>query len=224
MELWEKYRFTIREKKIWELAKAYIQINKKRGNFINFLPTSSDPRKSKYWPYFEQAFSIFENESTFDPYMFVEAQYRNVPKDKILYPAQFKTKVAIENYREHREAVKIKDEVSETERILINLANTYKFFKKWWKKNELQKNDYESFFAPKDGEFICEGMNYCIQGFLSKYFLAVSKTFNKYYKQLDPDVKYEIIDPEELKEYRVTIRLNKDAYDFAKEIFLDEVV
>lgn len=224
MEVWQKWNFNLKEKSIWELAQAYHSYNKKRGLYRNFLPSKTDPRESKNWKYFEQVYTIFENDPTFDPYLFIEAQYRNIGKDKALYPAQLKTKKAIENYKEHRDNSKIIDRNSDTERILINLTDTYKFLKKWWKNNGLKIGDYESFFAIKDGEIISDGMSYCIQGMISKYFMAVSKTFNKYYYRLDPDIKWEIIPPKELKSYRVHLKLDEDAWDFAKDVFKDEVI
>jgi len=223
MEIWQKWEFSLKEKQIWEFAQIYHSFNKKRGMYKKLLPIKSDPRESKNWKYFEQAYNNFENDSTFDPYIFMEAQYRNLSKDKVLYPAQLKTKTAIEKYKEHRNSKKLSDENSDTEKILINLANTYKFLKKWWKRNEKEIGDYESFFKISEEEFISEGLSYCIQGMVSKYFMAVSKTFNKYYHKLDTDIKWEIIEPDRLKSYRIHLKLNQDAWEFAKDIFKGEV-
>lgn len=223
MEIWQKFNFTVREKEIYEIAQVYQKFNKKRGDFKKYLPIKTDPRESKNWKYFEQLYSIFESDSTFDIYIFMEAQYRNLEKTKVLYPAQLKTKSAIEKYKEHRENKKMVDVTTETERMLINITNTYKFLKKWWKRKELPINDYESFFAVKTGEIVSEGFSYCLQGMISKYFMATSKTFNKYYQRLDPDVKWEIIPPDELKSYRMTLKLNEEAWEFTKEIFGQEV-
>lgn len=223
MEVWQEWKFNLKEKQIWELAQAYHAFNQKRGMHRKFLPTKSDPRESKNWKYFEQVYENFKDDSTFDPHMFIEAQYRSIGKDKVLYPAQLKTKVAIDKYHEHRNNNRVIDRNSDTERILINLASTYKFLKKWWKNHEKQRGDYESFFRIEEGELISDGFSYCVQGMISKYFMAVSKTFNKYYHRLDPDMKWEIIPPDELKSYRVKLKLNDDAWDFAKDIFKGEV-
>lgn len=223
MEIWRKFEFTMREKEIYELAKAYENYNRKRGVYKKFLPTKTDPRNSKYWRYFEQAYSNFENDSQFDPYIFIEAQYRDLDSNKILYPAQLKTKTAVKKYEEHKENKKIIDETTETERILINLTDTYKFLRKWWKNNDLKKDDYESFFKIEEGELISDGMSYAMQGMISKYFLSVSKTFNKYYHRLDPDIKWEICRPKELESYRITLKINEEAWEFAKDIFGEEV-
>ena len=107
---------------------------------------------------------------------------------------------------------------------MLNLANTLSFIKKWWKKNNLAKNDFESFFKKDPNEIIGSGMSMCIQGVISKYFMAVSKHFNRAYNKLDSDIKYDIIAPEELKKYRIQLRLNKPAYIFAKEIFKGEIL
>jgi hypothetical protein len=223
LEVINKFDFTIRDKEIWELAQIYQQFNQKRGNFRKFLPSNKDPRESKYWQYFEQAYSIFENESTFDPYMFIEAQYRNIPKEKIIYPAQLKTKAAVDRYKEHRESKKMVDATSKTKNIMTNLANTYNFLKKWWKRNGYDIGDYDSFFRPKENEFISEGFAYCIQNMISKYFMSTSIHFNKYYEKLDSDVKCEVIEPSELKKYRTKLKLDEEAFEFAKEIFGGEV-
>jgi hypothetical protein len=223
MEIWQEWSLTLREKKIWDLASIYHSFNKKRGSFRNFLPTKSDPRESKNWKYFEQTYLNFESDPTFDPYIFMEAQYRDLKKGEILYPAQLKTKTAINKYQEHRNNKKVIDSSTDTERILINLTSTYKFIKKWWKNNNKEFGDYESFFKVAEGEIISDGFSYCIQGMISKYFISVSRTFNKYYSSLDPDIKWEIIPPKDLKSYRIALKLDEDAWDFAKDIFGNEV-
>jgi hypothetical protein len=156
----------------------------------------------------------------------MEAQFRNLGKDKIIFPAQLKTNVAAEKYREHREALKIKESgtTTKTERIMTNLADTFIFLKKWWLKKDLKKHDYSSLFAKNNGEVISEGMYLCLQNMISKYFMAVSKHFLREYNQLDSDMKYEIIEPEELENFRVRLKLDSFAYDFARETFKGEIL
>jgi hypothetical protein len=225
MKTWERYKFNTKEQKIWELYLAYTRANRERNYIRNLLPKTTDPRKSKYWTYFEQVIENFKNETTFDPYFFMEAQYRNLSKDKILWPAQLKTKEAIKKYKEHRQSQMIIDYTSETEKIIYNLATTCKLIINWWKRNKKSKNDYYSFFLEKKSDsIISEGVNYCLQGMISKYFMAVSKHFEKAYKELDPDIKWEIIEPDDLKAYRINLKTNKEAYDFAVDIFGSEEI
>ena len=223
MEIWQKYKFTQREVKIWELYKAFQQVSRKRGSFRKFLPESTDPRKSKYWKYFEETYRHFEKDPMFDAYSFVKAQFRNFPKGKEMWPAQLKTKAAIERYQEHKEAARMQDENSGTKRKIENLAATFKFLKNWWKRNDLEMDDYKSFFEPKTGEVLSEGMIYCIQNMISKYFIATSKHFNLAYSKLDPDLKWEIITPKELRSYKINLKLDTEAYAFAKELFNGEI-
>lgn len=224
MEIWEEYKFTGAENKVWQIYKAYEVQAKKRGDFRKYLPAKTDPRQAKNWKYFEQVYQNFSHDSMFDPYIFMEAQFRNVPKDRTLFPAQLKTKPAIEKYKDHREALKVKDPITNTEAILESLAATCKFLKKWWQRNSLPTKSYKEFFTPKDGELMSEGMLFCLQSMISKYFMSVSKHFRQEYGKLDPDMRWEVVSPDDLKRYKIKLMLDKDAYNFAKEIFGEEII
>jgi|SRR5208337_2759905 len=224
MNTWEKFRFNIKERSVWEIYKAYQLAIRKRGDFRNYLPTKEDPRESKNWKYFELTYENFSQDAMFDPYIFIEAQFYNIPKGRSIFPAQLKTKLAVERYREHREALKIKDFNTDSKAIMENLAATYRFLKKWWRRNKLPLNSFNEFFRVEESELMSQGMLYCLQGMISKYFMAVSLHFNREYRKLDDDFKYEIIDPEDLKSYRTKLALDNDAYDFARQVFVGEIM
>lgn len=224
MEVWQKYRFNGEEYKVWQIYKAYEFHAKKRKDYRRYLPVKSDPRQAKNWTYFEQVYQNFSKDSMFDPYIFIEAQFRNVPKGRTIYPAQLKSKVAVERYKEHREALKVNDTDSQTKRLLENLANTYRFLKKWWKQHDLPRDSYNEFFTKAEGEMLSEGMLFCLQGMISKYFMSVSRHFLREYNGLDPDIKWDIITPNDLKGFKIKLMLDKDAYSFAKEIFDGEII
>lgn len=223
MEVWQKFNFTTEEYKVWEIYKAYELTVKRRGDYRKYLPTSSDPRTGKNWKYFKEVFNNFEKDSTFEPYIFIEAQFRNVPKNKTIYPAQLKTKIAIKKYQEHRAAIKVIDVDANTKRIINNLAATFKFLKKWWKQKELSIDSYREFFTKDQDEMLSTGMYFCLQGMISKYFMAVSKHFLREYNNLDSDIKWEIITPKKLRSYKIKLKLDTEAYSFAKELFNSEI-
>ena len=194
----------------------------KRGKFTS-LPTKTDPRENKHWKYFMEAQSNFTKDTMFDPYIFVEAQFRNLTKEQSIFPAQLKTKAAIERYNEHRESLRMRDNTSNAKAIMQNLASTFKLMKKWWKQNNLPIDSYREFFTPKEGEMLSEGMLFCIQNMISKYFMAVSRHFDLEYSKLDSDMKLEIIDPLELKSFRMKLIMEDEAYLFAKQTFKSEI-
>lgn len=224
MEIWQKFKFSGEEYKVWQIYKAYEFYARKRGDYRKYLPVKTDPRQGKNWKYFEQVHQNFAKDSMFDPYIFIEAQFRNVPRDKTIFPAQLKTKVAIQKYHDHREALKVRDNVDESKRIIENLASTFRLMKKWWKKNDLPMDSYREFFTKSDTEMMSEGMLYCLQGMISKYFMSVSKHFLREYEKLDPDIKWEIVQPKELRGYKIKLKLDNDAYSFAKEVFNGEIL
>lgn len=224
MEVWQKFKFNGEEYKVWQIYKAYEFHSKKRGDYRKYLPVKTDPRQGKNWKYFEAVHLNFEKDTVFDPFIFMEAQFRNVPKDKTVFPAQLKTKVAITKYHEHRDSIKVRDDDSETIRIIENLAATFKFMKKWWKQHDLPMDSYVQFFKKAPTETMSEGMLFCLQGMISKYFMSVSKHFLREYETLDPDMKWEIIAPKELRGYKVRLKLDEDAYSFAKEVFNGELL
>jgi len=224
MEVWQKFKFNGDEYKVWQIYKAYEFYSRKRGDYRRYLPIKTDPRQGKSWKYFEQVHQNFSKDSVFDPYIFIEAQFRNVLKDKTIYPAQLKTKIAIQKYKEHREALKVKDESNGTIRVIENLASTFRFMKKWWKQHGLPIDSYRELFAKNENEIMSEGMLYCLQGMLSKYFMSVSKHFLREYNKLDSDIKWDIILPKELRGYKIKLKLDDDAYSFAKKVFNGEVL
>ncbi len=93
-----------------------------------------------------------------------------------------------------------------------------------WKQNNLPKDSYAEFFRPEENEMMSKGMLFCLQGMISKYFMAVSIHFNREYNKLDGDYKGEVIDPKELENYRVKILLDKYAIDFARNVFVNEIM
>jgi len=224
MESWEKYKFNGLEYKVWQVYKAYENQARKRGDFRNYLPTKEDPRASKNWKYFEQVLDNFSHDTFFDPFIFMEAQFRNLTKGETLFPAQLKTKSAVNKYNEHKESLKTRDTNSDSKAIMENLASTYRFLKKWWKNKDLPKDSYKEFFTRNDGELLSEGMLFCLQSMISKYFMAVSKHFNEEYGNLLSDMKWEIIPPKELRSYKIKLILDQDAYNFAKEVFNGEIL
>jgi hypothetical protein len=224
MDIREKYKLNSAEYSVWQIYEAYTYQLKKRGDFKKYLPTKSDPRESKNWKYFELVHKNFDKDTMFDPYIFMEAQFRNVPKDKTLFPGQLKTKTAVSKYSDHKDSLRAQEPVSSSEKIMTNLANTFIFLKKWWARNNLPINSYKEFFEIKSGEMLSEGMLFCIQGMISKYFMATSKHFIEEYNKLDLDMKYEIIQPKELKSYKIKLLLDQEAYSFAKEFFKNEII
>lgn len=224
MEVWRKFEFNSAEYKVWEIYKAYESHVRKRGDYRKYLPTKTDPRTGKNWTYFQQVYDTFAKDTVFDPYIFIEAQFRNVPKDKSVFPAQLKTKVAIQKYHDHRDALKVNDSTDETERIMENLAATFRLLKKWWKQHDLPMDSYRQFFTVAEGETMSDGMLFCLQGMISKYFMSVSKHFLREYNDLDSDMKWEIINPNDLKSYRIKLKYDENAYSFAKQVYNGELL
>jgi hypothetical protein len=225
METWEKYKFTKLERSAWFIWVAYRLQCQRRHSFKRYLPEETDPRESKYWKYFEEVATVFAKDTMFDPHIFMEAQFRGLPKGHLIYPAQLKTKAATERYQEHKEAIKAKaNSTGSSEAIMLNLAATYKFFKKWWKQHGFPRESYAEFFTRKENEMLSDGMLFCLQNMISKYFMATSIHFNNEYEKLDADIKLTIIDPIELKGYRVALILDSEAYLFARQTFKNEIL
>lgn len=223
MEIYERFDFSKKDYEIWQIYKAYELFAKKNGDYRKYLSTKNDPREHKNWTHFEAVYERYKDDTVFDANIFMESQFRSVEKGKTIFPAQLKTTVAEKKYHEHREALKIQDTNSKTEQIVQSLAATFKFLKKWWKRKGLMMDDYASFFKKEEGEFISEGMSFCMQGMISKYFMAASKHFNREYVSLDPDYKWEVITPSELKSYRIALKLDEEAMGFARQLFNNEV-
>lgn len=228
-----KIGFTPDEMVIYEYAKAFYTIvpgNNKRSPLMKFVFSffrANDPRNCSHWKYFEKLYYKYKDYSDFDIYWFIRAQLNKLDKNQVLWPAQLLLKKAETNYKEYIESQKlIAQNANESEKAIIEaLKHDYELIKNWKKDNNI-KSYKELFEVRREGSIMSDGIYLCLQGMISKPFMAISKSFLDLYvnNKLDPDIKEELISKEEIKLYRGIINHNDKIKRFVKEKFASEAV
>jgi hypothetical protein len=227
------------EKQIYHLAESFERRTKKQGEFTHWIPSAETKscynferdgkhpgdklRESKNWAYFSDVWEIVKDDPNFDIDIFMDSVFRNLPKDKQIFPSQLRTKRVLENYKEYRMALKMSDKVSDEKKMMEDIATTAKFIKR--KIGEINSQSLTSFFNDiKDNNIISEGIFFCIQEMISPFYLVVSKSFEEAYNNLDKDIKDEIMDEDRLMTLRTLVRLKTPVYRFAKRVFDEDII
>lgn len=182
-------------------------------------------RESKNWQYFVDVWEKFKDDQMFDPYVFIEAVFRRLPKDKTIVPAQLRTKANYDYYKEYRLKLKMGEKVSDEKQILMDITNTYKLIQRKMNKTELDENDLFSFFNElKDNSMISEGIFLCIQEMISPYYYSVSRSFLNAFLNCDKDIRDEISSEDRLINISAVVRSKTRVYQFLKKIFGKDIV
>lgn len=219
-----KLRLSQQEVAIYEIARAYYYFIRKRNKqyAISFY-TCNDPRQHKDWQSFADLYEVIKNDGFFDPFWFVEAQLKNLPQGKMLWPRQLLTKKAIQNYTNYVNDRKVVVKSDKVKDIMYALAQDKKLISEWFAHHSTQ-NYAELFQHIPQGLLFSDGIYYAMQGMLSIFFLGISKTFLETYKDLDPDVQQEIADRMELARARNKVREHEKLRQFARKHFTGEVI
>ena len=92
--------------------------------------------------------------------------------------------------------------------------------------SELSQKDIVGFFNNKeDGSLFSKGVLFAMYQMLSPYYLAISKTFEKVYLNLDKDSQDEIINKEKYYNLRTLIKIKYNkAYMFAKKAIGSDII
>ena len=231
-EIWSD--LTYEEKQAYKLYEQFQKECTNRGVVTKWLPSASSKgfydydrdgkypgdkiRESKNWKYFVEIYDRFKEDENFDPYIFIEAVFRRLGKKDTLAPAQLRTKVNYDFYKEYRMKLKMTDKVSDEKQIMQDLMNTYKFIqRKLGKTSQLDKSDFHYFFNHvKDNNIMSEGVFFCIQEMISPYYYSI-------WNSSDQDIQDEISSLERLVNISALIRSKSRVYEFAKKVFKDDI-
>ena len=234
-EIWND--LTYEEKKTYRIYEAFQKRTKKIGMMNIWLPSASAKgvnrdeypadkiRNSKNWSYFRDVYEMTADYPDFDEETFMDSVFRNLNTGEKIFPARLRTKRIIENYLDYRMKMKMSNKVSNSKKMMIDLANTYKYIKRKLKKDELEYSDLYSFFNDSsDGGLLSVGIVSCIQEMISPFYLSISKSFSAAYKSLDKDVQEEIMSVNSLYNIRSLVKLKPEVYGFAKKLFKEDVI
>lgn len=229
------------EKKAYHLYEAFQKQTNKLGLKQKWLPQATAKscydydrdgkypgdkiREAKNWRYFVETCEIFQNYPDFEPEIFVEAVFRTLMKGQRVYPAQLRTKKAIDAYNEYRMKMKMTTSISDEKRMMEDIANTFKYIKKKIKKDEIDTNDLYRFFNEvEDNNVISEGIRSCILEMISPFYFSISKSFRIAFNNSDQDIKDEIISEQKLNNIAALVKMKTHAYKIAKKLFGNDIL
>lgn len=237
-EIWSD--LTYDEKMAYKLADEFAKSARKIGmhrkwiasaeSKVNIHPDSDERpgdkiRNSKNFQYFVDVWEMYKSDQNFDISIFIDSVFRNLPRDKKIYPAQLRTKRIYNNYKEYRMRLKMSERVGSVKRIMEDMVRSYKTISKKVGKKELTDEDLDRFFNEiPDGQLVSEGLFFAMQEMLSPYYLAVSKSFRKAYFNADKDIQEEIIDKDKLENIKALVRLKTRVHGFARRIFGKDIL
>lgn len=233
------------ERKAYKLYECFQKKMLDRGDKRKFLPSASSKfsdrdqylidegemypadkiRNAKNFKYFLEVIHMYEDQETFDPYLFIEAVFRRIGKHERIYPAQLKTKANQQYYKDFRVKSKMSSEVSQEKQIMIDIMNTYKTICRRLGKDVLTFEDLYSFFNDvKDNNVISEGILFCIQEMISPFYFTVSVSFEEAWINLDQDIKDEIMSEDKYNNIRGVVNLKTRLYNFNKKLFGKDII
>jgi hypothetical protein len=165
--------------------------------------------------FFAQLLEKYSPLPSFDIDMFLEANL----KDKMKFPAQLLTKTAWDTFETFRNNKKISHQLDTGTKVAYSLKSTYDFIKNWQ-----AKHPGEDFFSDAKQHFppaITSG----VQGFISPYFMALSKSYRKCLASLDVDMRMEFETSKELTDKANVVKKHfPKVYSLAKKMFKDDIV
>jgi hypothetical protein len=224
--------FDIYEKRAYRIYEAYQSHLFSKGVHVKLLPSAESKshtdanhiRAHKNWKYFFNLNEEFKYSPSFDANQYMDAifkQYETYPQ-----PAQICTKTNIKKYKEFRErmlTVKSDDDKSSIEQIFA----TARYIKS--KVGGLDPESLRRFFEDKlvdedDEEALFSiGVYSAMNGLISPLFFSVSKSFWNAYKNLDQDIRDEIMEKDRLIDLGIWVRLRTHVFKFLVAAFPGDI-
>lgn len=188
-------------------------------------------REHKFWHCFQEAYDKYKDFDAFDPSIFVQAVFYYRDPKKQIYPSILTTKDAEESYYQYMERlINMAKSDGTADRVLEGLKGTRKIM---WKMMGLESSaepEYKkiySFFADIQKDcIVSKGIVYCMHGMISPYYMAVSRSFNSVFDDLDPDIKAEIgfDSKKDMEPYIGIMHQFPNVYKAAKLLFGEDIL
>lgn len=139
-------------------------------------------KSSKWWPHFMKTAEKYINDKDFDYKFFIKIQFETYGK---IFPYFLPGKNAEKNYKNN-----FYKEDAEEKRMLSEINNSKKAIELWCSKHKKDKSQY---FSEANDFILKQRANY-----LSKSFLAFSKSFLRRYAQMANEEKEGVVNKDEL--------------------------
>lgn len=238
-EIW--YDMSYRERQIYHIYEAFQKRTNKRGQTQKWLPQANSKgfydyerdgkypgdkiREAKNWKYFEDVYEEYEDDQLFDPEIFMDAIFRRLAKKDHIFPAQLRTKINRDYYKDYRMKLRMTSNTTKEKEMMGDIINTYKFIRRRLNKEELTFQDLNKFFNnTEDNIIVSDGLFCCIHEMISPFYYVVSKSFQTAYNNSDIDIQEEIITQEEYNHLRGLVKIKTRVYEFIKKVFKEDII
>lgn len=237
-EIWRDLSYD--EKMAYKIADEFTKFARKRGQYNKWIASAEskpriDPdsderpgdkiRNSKNFKYFLDVWEMYKQDPNFDIRIFMESVFHHIPTHKKIFPAQLRTKKNYTNYKEYRQRLKMGEKVGSVKRIMEDYVRTYKNISRSLDKKTLTEDDLYNFFnTVPEGEILSPGMFLAINGMISPYYMAISKSFRNAYFNADPDIQDEIISKDKIDNIKNLVKLKSRLHGFAMKIFGKDII
>lgn len=192
--------------KVFELAEAFIREYRRYAPYP--LYSIKNVRSTKWWKIFEKVVAKFGDKEEWNPREYAKFAFEQRGK---IYPFVL---ASWDVWNEYVNYHKGRNESSKD--IAQTIAATLREIRRWCRKSGEKSLNVEAFFNdPKNIQFVKRGK-------YSKYFLAISKSFRRYYFSLTEKEKYEIMKPEQMAAKWRAVAENEKLNEKMKEILGDE--
>lgn len=192
----------------------------------SFSTRVKDPRQSRHWKTFVNVDELFKKFVAIDIEAYFDAQIVTAKHcDKFCPPEWLTTRKSIERYLKYIKGKKIKfenlNESKFEDKCLEALKETAIFLEKL--KFQLKLNNiYDILTYKEPGALIPKSFIHIMTGSISTPFLCISKSYAKFFNDLDKDVKGEFPNLNSLIALRQFIKSNHKLFKFCKAVFKDE--
>lgn len=188
-------------------------------------------REHENWDVFVKTYEKYQHMATFDPAIFMKGAFYYRDKLKKIYPAMLLAKTTEESYTAYIEKMVTEARMGGGgEEILLGMRGTKKSICKLLNildHEELEFQDvYDLFNKVPKGHIVSRGISFALSGMFSLYYLAMSKSFNSAYDNLDADVKAEIgfETRESMEPFIGLIRQWPNVYKTTKSLFGEDII
>jgi len=244
LKIWED--LTSDERKAYKIFEAWKIFSIKSGIkpiYLNALPLAESKvsltleydgkypadkiREHKNWKFFTETYELYKEDALFNPYTFMRSIYNRFPKGEYIPPAKLKTKEAKKCYYQYKmDMEQLSQPSDENNRILVSISETHRSIKdRLHKQSKLTIEDLDNFFNKSiENSCFSIGILLSIHKMLSPYYLAVSRSFERAYFNMDADVQIEILDAQKYNNFRSFVKINTKIYTFIKEVFGEDIL
>jgi len=219
--VFQRYNLSLEEMRVYGVAKLYEAMSRKFKHPTTIFKKDADPRTARYWKAFTTFIETYKGRNI-DKGLYFKAQFKLNTGGKFI-PNFLSSESSLKRYRTYLKQFKAEEKAGEdyVKNRCREIHSTYRFINEYLEDNGMDRGNYDAFFSYAEdyGDFMTVATRFAIQGYLSKHFLVMSKSFGESYLILDQDVRDQIFTKDEIKQYRLKLMNSPRIREFAVKMF-----